>query len=272
MRPLIENLMSEDFFDNQVLNKIRERPREEFIKDIAKRLWDEKLSTEQKNITKIEDLENLLLTEYKKSPHKFDIEFDHFLEVTKAVFMKEQKSLAQVPISVFIDSLGILSLTKRNDNVLMWSHYANNHMGFVIEFDEGHPFFATRNEGDDMLSGLTKVKYYEEIPKIDVLFDRLFGWDPLFFFKSIKWEYEEELRMIRKLSESDRRIANSTGDIYLFALPPECIRSIILGCRMLESEKQKIIGYINKEARYKHVKILEASMDRQSFSIGINPI
>src|SRR5712691_10080500 len=32
--------------------------------------------------------------------------------------------------------IGILSLAERPDNIPMWSHYAGNHTGFVIEFDE----------------------------------------------------------------------------------------------------------------------------------------
>ncbi|EQM49643.1 hypothetical protein D051_4091 [Vibrio parahaemolyticus VPCR-2010] len=30
---------------------------------------------------------------------------------------------------------GYLSLSKTNKNILMWSHYAQNHEGFVLGFD-----------------------------------------------------------------------------------------------------------------------------------------
>jgi hypothetical protein len=33
---------------------------------------------------------------------------------------------------------GILSLTEKHDNLLMWAHYAGEHTGFVIEFDSSH--------------------------------------------------------------------------------------------------------------------------------------
>lgn len=35
-------------------------------------------------------------------------------------------------------NLGNLSLTEKPDNLLMWSHYAQQHMGFVIEFDSSN--------------------------------------------------------------------------------------------------------------------------------------
>jgi hypothetical protein len=37
---------------------------------------------------------------------------------------------------------GILSLSETHDNLLMWAHYADHHRGFVIQFDETHPFFG----------------------------------------------------------------------------------------------------------------------------------
>ncbi|TOC13300.1 hypothetical protein CGJ90_24575, partial [Vibrio parahaemolyticus] len=32
-------------------------------------------------------------------------------------------------------SFGICSLSKTFENILMWSHYADNHKGFVVEFE-----------------------------------------------------------------------------------------------------------------------------------------
>jgi hypothetical protein len=37
--------------------------------------------------------------------------------------------------------IGVLSLTEKRDNLLMWAHYAQNHQGFVIEFDDTHEYF-----------------------------------------------------------------------------------------------------------------------------------
>ena len=40
---------------------------------------------------------------------------------------------------------GIVSFTETNDNLLMWSHYADNHRGIVVAFDTSHDFF--KNDG-----------------------------------------------------------------------------------------------------------------------------
>lgn len=34
-----------------------------------------------------------------------------------------------------IDNMGIYCLSENNKNILMWSHYANNHKGLVLQFD-----------------------------------------------------------------------------------------------------------------------------------------
>ena len=38
--------------------------------------------------------------------------------------------------------IGILCLSKSADSLLMWSHYAGQYAGAVVEFDAGHEFFA----------------------------------------------------------------------------------------------------------------------------------
>lgn len=37
-----------------------------------------------------------------------------------------------------------LCLSAKNDNILMWSHYANNHKGIVLKLYKAHPFFDTK--------------------------------------------------------------------------------------------------------------------------------
>src|ERR1041385_797367 len=38
----------------------------------------------------------------------------------------------------------VLSLTKNGNNLVMWSHYADYHRGFVIGFDATSPFFSPK--------------------------------------------------------------------------------------------------------------------------------
>src|SRR6266849_2373668 len=60
--------------------------------------------------------------------------------------------------------VGILSLTETPDNLLMWSHYADQHRGIVLEFDEHHPILNRRKSSNDEFGHLRKVVYSDIRP------------------------------------------------------------------------------------------------------------
>lgn len=61
-------------------------------------------------------------------------------------------------------SLGILSLSELPYNLLMWAHYAANHTGFVIEFDDKHPWFWAKLAETDEFRHLRKVSCLDSPP------------------------------------------------------------------------------------------------------------
>jgi len=101
------------------------------------------------------------------------------------------------------DKARITCFSKRNDSILMWSHYANSHGGVCFEFEEDRPFFKD-------------VIYTDERPKINLYkaMSRILGYDFVnekityqdknliesiltpFFIKSKEWSYEEEVRCL----------------------------------------------------------------------------
>ena len=58
--------------------------------------------------------------------------------------------------------IGVYCLTEKATNVLMWSHYSQNHEGFLIEFDENHVFFQQKKFPDDEMGFLRRVEYVTE--------------------------------------------------------------------------------------------------------------
>jgi len=60
---------------------------------------------------------------------------------------------------------GVLSLSAKNDNILMWSHYADYHKGFCIEF---------KRSPDNPLGSTQPVEYVKEYPCFNY-FDELPG-------------------------------------------------------------------------------------------------
>jgi hypothetical protein len=87
-------------------------------------------------------------------------------------------------------SIGVTCFAEKNDNLLMWSHYADQHKGFCLEFHtDQEPF-----------DGIVRVDYVETMPEISMtkfVIDRAAGIvNKLLFTKSKDWKYEKEWRRI----------------------------------------------------------------------------
>ena len=151
--------------------------------------------------------------------------------------------ITEIP-KILSEHFCILSLSKKRNNLLMWSHYADAHKGYVIGFDSESHFFKP-GEGK-AVDGLREVTYSsmrdvvpgaglsmlnaEEMNRVNRTF---------FFTKSSDWAYEEELRILAHPGGADMRLqGGDTYDICLFKFPPECIREIIFGYRISASKRQ----------------------------------
>jgi len=107
-----------------------------------------------------------------------------------------------------VKEVGVLSLTERPDDMLMWAHYANSHHGYCLEFD------ATIQP----LSLAYRVYYADERPTF-----RLFDSNTednvkrILLHKAEFWRHESEWRMVGPAN---------TGPVVF---PPQGLKSIILG-------------------------------------------
>lgn len=130
-------------------------------------------------------------------------------------------------------SIGILCLSKNSSSLLMWSHYADEYSGAVIEFDESHQFFT----------GIFNVEYRESRPKKDIRCYLQKGLKiPIaeFCTKSKVWEYESEYRIVRSLKDC-RKVNELKGHpIYVQDIPLDTIKSVTLGERMPISTQRAI--------------------------------
>jgi Protein of unknown function (DUF2971) len=173
--------------------------------------------------------------------------------------------LSQILPEKLNEAIGVLSLTSKPDNLLMWAHYANSHQGFVIEFDETHPFFNQRRTETDELRYLRKVNYAMERP-LTAMTDEAIGID-VFCTKSQEWQYEQEWRMMVALDDCTKKIAVAPNALYLFALPPECVTGIILGCRTTSATKTRVVELLRSDSRYRHLNMRDAVTHAARFAL-----
>ena len=129
--------------------------------------------------------------------------------------------------------VGVLSLSAKFENILLWSHYAQSHTGVCIEF---------------LRSGLLetsalKVHYSADYPELD--FFKVDGAmerggqvareaereavEKISLTKSVEWEYESEWRII----DSSRGRGSQQ-------FPTHLIKRVLFGCRTNSADREKV--------------------------------
>lgn len=144
--------------------------------------------------------------------------------------------------------MGILSLTKKPLNYLMWSHYGNCHKGYCIGFDSS---ILKRT----VKGSIYKVEYGKKIPKLKLFEDiRDFTIKQL-ATKFEDWAYEKEYRLI-KIDAAKKN----------FKYPKEMIRKIYLGVKMCQTNKNHIIEFVKENEI--ECEIFELSLDEEDFQLN----
>lgn len=124
-----------------------------------------------------------------------------------------------------VKNLGVFSMSQIKDNTLMWSHYADYHKGFCIEFSR------LPNNLLGNFEVTQPVNYYCDYPEVDPL--DLDGnidhsiFKKMLFSKAKDWAYEKEWRLTYDEGDKEEPI-------------PADISSIIFGLRMLDQHKNTI--------------------------------
>lgn len=90
----------------------------------------------------------------------------------------------------------------------------------------------------------------------------------LFFHKSLEWGYEEEWRIVRRLEYADKQ---PISGVYLFNLPPLCVKSVIFGCQMLESDRKLILETL-LSTDYGHISVQQSVLESDQFALRLEPV
>jgi len=197
--------------------------------------------------------------------------------------MKFQGPAKDLIIKTVIDSInksfGILCFTEKKDNLLMWSHYANSHKGFVLEFYPEHIFFDRRKKSTQIAEHLKKVRYTLKRPEFIFFNDDLSqlqqvdNWINNFIWvKSEHWEYEQEWRILNTLNNSHKQIEKTGAPIHLFEFPLESIKNIFLGCKMNNETSSKFINLLKTQKNLEHIKAFQAYQDEKEYKLKFKNI
>ena len=232
-------------------------------------------SKEEFDKSMAEDLEAIVQEELQKfplevrkkiSPAQLEVATRKLYEQHWPSLKAKFKEMGREASKVFIDKantlIGVLSLTEKSDNLLMWSHYAHSHKGFCIGFDETSSFFNRKRSDVDEFYHLRKVSYSKLRPTKTL--SQLNGVE-LFLIKSKAWEYEQEWRICAVLEDSEKCINTPPFPIHLFRFPNSAVKEVILGACMEKNVKENILSVVRKN--YPHVVIKEAKMSNEEFGL-----
>ena len=149
----------------------------------------------------------------------------------------------------------VLSLSEKNDDILMWSHYATE-----IEKGKGHNGVVFKlkllpnayNKEGTALCSIKPIRYEETPPTFysvkdlieDIFAVRKIDHEPLYldyiYTKSTVWKYEQEWRVCDLLPEKEQ-------ELYKFyPITPEEISAIYFGINTNHDDQMDIIALAQK--------------------------
>lgn len=190
----------------------------------------------------------------------------------RCLFFKEIKKKMNKSPNHLIDcwrtlmgEYGVVSFASEFDNLLMWSHYADDHKGVCIEFSLAD---VREIEG---LGVVGAVEYNQDRPTMSLFSEivlQIISSDDnsehlysllkqALFTKYEGWAYEKEWRWIKRIDNGNRHII----------LPQGCISRIIMGVSSSQQDKTKIRDLI--KANKLAIPVVDTVFDGQRYGIRV---
>jgi hypothetical protein len=164
--------------------------------------------------------------------------------------------------------VGVLCVTESEKSILMWSHYAARHTGFVLGLDSDSNFFKRREDEPQEIGELIKVDYSQV--RISVRYPPI-NTDPspkFLFTKNGEWSYEKEWRILRFLKDANKTINN----ICLFEIPASAIRKVIFGSSSPPDLTEELMSAKKANSELTHVEFLKAELSYNRYEMDIVPV
>lgn len=149
---------------------------------------------------------------------------------------------------VLTETVGVLCLCKKRDDILMWSHYADSHKGVCLEFDGMSKFMAHAQEVKYSKTREPIRPYHETQEQM---------MEKALLTKSDRWAYEDEYRLLRY-----------EGGPGLVEFRPHNLTGIIVGANADRATNDLIDGWIKE--RIEPLTLYRASVSPAEFEIVIS--
>jgi hypothetical protein len=199
---------------------------------------------------------------------EFDRQFGETLRESLAVIHSTLPSL-HATVRAHFATCKVLCLTDDPANMLMWSHYADQHRGAVLEFVSApgldSPWRTARRIQYEMdVPPLMNEELLASILAGESGFDKEEIIQRMVYTKSAAWAYEREWRIFTGVG----RDVHAPYEDIPFA--PQELAGVILGCRVDEAAAVRIREILN--ASYAHAVLSQSVQGPSGFRLAIRPL
>lgn len=209
----------------------------------------------------LEEFMKLAAVKDNRIENMVDVFSQHIDKIVQGILDDAENKLK----NAFKDGYLVSCFSEELDNVLMWSHYAEYHSGYCIEYDfKGLGLNHVRNS---MLypviysqNFFDATEYYRSTLLGDIKeYNNLFGVLPT-ISKSPEWSYEKEWRMIFPYGP------NAPDEIRALSMPKP--KAIYLGVKMNEENRDTIIQI----AKERKVSVYQVVQSQEGFTYSNTPL
>lgn len=193
-----------------------------------------------------EDYERIILERMKLDPRFRNVKFSE--EELRELLKEEIKDLKENGAQTFADlsakKIGVCCFSCKNNNLVMWAHYANFHDGICLQFSFNGGFFSKAFE----------VIYSSHYPEINFFSSQIKRINGLFLTKSSHWKEEKEYRIV-----IDRFGVRKFPEVEL--------TGIILGCKLNKKVKLRVQKILKNKTN--RVDLFQANIRHDLFGLDI---
>jgi hypothetical protein len=171
-----------------------------------------------------------------------------------------------------MNKVGVLSLAQSNAIMPMWAHYGNGYRGFVIGFRSDRAPL-TKRSGELASEGVLSAVRYVSSPVVVPLADFQLPID-FYFTKTEAWKYEEEWRIIRRLTNCDSALPDTHGvpRYHLCEIDPDAIVRVDIGYEAPDSTIEEIRKLTGPSTSLAHVEVYRAQMNASRTMLTFAPL
>ena len=199
----------------------------------------------------------------KKEKHLKDlvnIKFPHATKKEKKKLMKGKKPLLTDQTRLkntykeFIKTIGVYCLSEINDNLIMWSLYADSHRGFCLEFDSSIE--------NSLFWEAFKVIYSSEYPTVNMMEIGINAEtsQKVLLTKFIGWENQKEWRILKPKGQ---------GGPKHYCFSPSLLTEVVFGALISEDDKKTILKWVGNFPT--EILTYQAKLNSKKYQVDIVP-